>query len=66
MKELIHALSCAYTAISIYVVGSKLQAYTTRLKGGMGRLELILAFRGCWHEMDMEAENTRTDVTPIA
>ena len=24
----------------------------------MGRLELILGFRGCQHEMDMEAENT--------
>ena len=47
-----------YTAISIYVVGSKLQAYATRPKGGMGRLELILGFRGCRREMDMEAENT--------
>ena len=47
-----------YTAISIYVVGSKLQGYRTRPKGGMGRLELILGFRGCWREMDMEAENT--------
>ena len=28
------------TAISIYVVGLKLQAYATRPKGGMGRLEL--------------------------
>ena len=37
----------AYTAISIYVVGSKLQGYGTRPKGGMGRLELILGFRGC-------------------
>ena len=36
-----------YTAISIYVVGSKLQGYGTRQKGGMGRLELILGFRGC-------------------
>ena len=35
-----------HTAISIYVVGSKLQAYATRPKGGMGRLELILGFRG--------------------
>ena len=25
-----------FTAISIYVVGSKLQAYATRPKGGMG------------------------------
>ena len=24
----------------------------------MGRLELILVFRGCLREMDMEAENT--------
>ena len=48
----------AYTAISIYVVGSKLQGYGTRPKGGMGRLELILGFRGCRREMDMEAENT--------
>ena len=24
----------------------------------MGRLELILGFRGCQREMDMEAENT--------
>ena len=47
-----------YTAISIYVVGSKLQAYATRPKGGMGRLELILGFRDCRREMDMEAENT--------
>ena len=46
----------AYTAISIYVVGSKLQAYATRPKGGMGRLELILGFRGCRREMDMKAE----------
>ena len=36
-----------YTAISIYIVGSKLQGYGTRPKGGMGRLELILGFRGC-------------------
>ena len=36
-----------HTAISIYVVGSKLQGYGTRPKGGMGRLELILGFRGC-------------------
>ena len=50
--------SFLYTAISIYVVGSKLQAYATRPKGGMGRLELILGFQGCWREMDMEAENT--------
>ena len=49
---------CSYTAISIYVVGSKLQGYGTRPKGGMGRLELILGFRGCRREMDMEAENT--------
>ena len=47
-----------YTAISIYVVGSKLQGYGTRPKGGMGRLELILGFRGCRREMHMEAENT--------
>ena len=47
-----------YTAISIYVVGSKLQGYGTRPKGGMGRLELILGFQGCRCEMDMEAENT--------
>ena len=47
-----------YTAISIYVVGSKLQGYGTRPKGGMGRLELILGFWGCRREMDMEAENT--------
>ena len=47
-----------YTAISNYVVGSKLQGYGTRPKGGMGRLELILGFRGCRREMDMEAENT--------
>ena len=49
-----------YTAISIYVVGSKLQAYATRPKGGMSRLELILGFQGCRSEMDMEAENTIT------
>lgn len=47
-----------YTAISIYVVGSKLQGYGTRPKGSMGRLELILGFWGCRREMDMEAENT--------
>ena len=47
-----------YTAISIYVVRSKLQGYGTRPKGSMGRLELILGFRGCRREMDMEAENT--------
>ena len=29
-----------------------------RRKGGMGRLELILGFRSCRREMDMEAENT--------
>ena len=52
------ALLELYTAISIYVVGSKLQGYGTRPKGGMGRLELILGFRGCRREMDMEAENT--------
>ena len=39
-----------YTAISIYAVGSKLQGYGTRPRGGMGRLELILGFRGCRHE----------------
>ena len=50
--ELVH------TAISSYVVGSKLQGYGTRPKGGMGRLELILGFRGCRREMDMEADNT--------
>ena len=43
---------------SIYVVGSKLQAYKARPKGGMGRLELILGFHGCRREMDMQAENT--------
>ena len=47
-----------YTAISIYVVRSKLQGYGTRRKGGMGRLELILGFLGCRCEMDMEVENT--------
>ena len=52
------ATPIVYTAISIYVVGSKLQGYGTRLKGGMGRLELILGFWGCRREMDMEAENT--------
>ena len=52
------ALLELYTAISIYIVGSKLQGYGTRPKGGMGRLELILGFRGCRREMDMEAENT--------
>ena len=35
-----------YTAISIYVVGSKLQGYETRPKGGMGRLELIFRLSG--------------------
>ena len=47
-----------HTAISIYALGSKLQAHATRLKGGMGRLEFILGFRGCRPEMGMEAENT--------
>ena len=47
-----------YSYFIIYVVGSKLQAYATRPKGGMDRLELILGFRGCRHKMDMEAENT--------
>ena len=32
--------------------------YATRPKGGMGRLDLILSFRGCRREMDMEVENT--------
>ena len=32
----------ACTAISNYVVGSKLQGYGTRPKGGMVRLELIV------------------------
>ena len=50
--------SLPFTVISIYVVRSKLQGYGTRPKGGMGRLELILGFRGCRREMDMEAENT--------
>ena len=67
-RQNVHALSMKkvtkmdqrklHTAISIYVVGSKLQGYGTRPKGGMGRLELILGFRGCRREMDMEAENT--------
>ena len=48
-----------YTAISIYVVGSKLQGYRTRPKGGMGRLELILGFRGCQREMDMDIRDLR-------
>ena len=30
----------------------------TRPKGGMDRAKLILGFRGCRREMDMEAENT--------
>ena len=47
------------TAISIYVVGSKLQGYGTRPKGGMGRLELILGFRGCRREMDMDIGDLR-------
>jgi len=40
-------LNVQYIAISIYVVESKLQVNATRRKGGMGRLELILDFRGC-------------------
>ena len=40
------SLYISYTTISIYVVGSKLQGYGTRPKGGMGRLELILGFQG--------------------
>lgn len=47
-----------YTAISICIVGSGLQGYGTRPKGGMSRLELIIGFRGCRREMDMEAEKT--------
>ena len=46
----LYLAAVVYTAISIYVVGSKLQGYGTRPKGGMGRLELILGFRGCWLE----------------
>ena len=42
------------TAISIYVVGSKLQGYGIRPKGGMGRLELILGFRGCRRDKNKE------------
>ena len=38
------SVCAAFTAISIYVVGSKLQAYATRPIGGMDRLELILGF----------------------
>ena len=53
-----HVFILRDTAISIYVVESKLQGYGTRPKGGMGRLELILGFWGCRREMDMEAENT--------
>ena len=34
----------AFTAISIYLIGSKLQAFATRPIGGMDRLELILGF----------------------
>ena len=48
-----------YTAISIYVVRSKLQGYGTKPKGGMGRLELILGFRGCRREMDMDIGDLR-------
>ena len=44
-----------FTAISINVVGSKLQAYATKPEGGVGRLELILGFRGCRREVNMEA-----------
>ena len=43
----LYLAAVVYTAISIYVVESKLQGYGTRPKGGMGRLELILGFRGC-------------------
>ena len=32
----VYTLLTANTAISIYVVGSKLQAYTTRPNGGLG------------------------------
>ena len=53
-----HVFILRDTAISIYVVESKLQGYGTRPKGGMRRLELILGFWGCRREMDMEAENT--------
>ena len=48
-----------YTAISIYVVGSKLQGYGTRPKSSMGRLELILSFQGCRHKMDMDIRDLR-------
>ena len=44
-------LNVQYTAISIYVVESKLQVYATRPKGGIGRLELILGFRDCRREI---------------
>lgn len=47
-----------HTAISLCVVGSKLQAYETRPKGGMISLELNLGFRGCRRKMNMQAENT--------
>ena len=43
----------------VYAVGSKLQGYGTRPKGGMGRLELILGFRGCRREMDMDIGDLR-------
>ena len=35
-------LECQYTAISIYVVGSKLQTYATRPNGSMGRSRRLL------------------------
>ena len=38
-----------YTAFSIYVVGSKLQAYATRLKDGMDRLILAAATSSTWN-----------------
>ena len=38
------SVCAAFTAISIYVVGSNLQAYATRPIGGMDRLKLILGF----------------------
>ena len=42
-------LPVTHTTISIYVVGSKLQAYATRPKGGMGRLKLIfVSARWIW------------------
>ena len=49
---------CISILIHCWIEASSIR-YVTRQKGSTGRLELILGFRGCRREMDMElAENT--------